>query len=394
MFKHLFTLIWNKKKRNLLMLAEMLISFLVIFALFTLVVFYYTNYRKPLGFEYENVWVVSFSNPPNTNNMDSVKLMYDGLKQSLKSLPETREISFCSGNIPFYNNQWETSARYNGKNVNHVNIYTVDDNYKNLMKLQLLEGRWFERGDEIFKDRPVIINESLKKEFFGNESPIGKYLGDILGGNRTKIIGVVGSVKARGDYTMPGLGMYQQIDTGSYRWLDRMMVKVSPRADAAFEGHLYKTLASVLKNSNIEIEHLVDKRRTINYFTLVPMIVSLIVAIFLIINVALGLFGVLWYNINKRKGEIGIRRAIGASGKSVSVQLVSESMILATLSLIIGTFFAMQFPLLNVFDLPTSVYITAIVLSIIFIYLLVFICSLYPGKQAASIYPAVALHEE
>jgi putative ABC transport system permease protein len=102
----------------------------------------------------------------------------------------------------------------------------------------------------------------------------------------------------------------------------------------------------------------------------------------------------LWYNINKRRGEIGLRRAVGASGRSVSAQLVSESLILATLSLIIGTFFEIQFPLLNVFDLPADVYITAIILSILFIYLLVFICSLYPGKQAAAIYPAVALHEE
>ncbi len=101
-----------------------------------------------------------------------------------------------------------------------------------------------------------------------------------------------------------------------------------------------------------------------------------------------------WYNINKRKGEIGLRRAIGATGNSVSSQLVTESMILATLSLIIGSFFAIQFPLLNVFDLAAHVYITGMLLAIIFVYLLVLVCSLYPGRQAAAIYPAVALHEE
>jgi putative ABC transport system permease protein len=35
-----------------------------------------------------------------------------------------------------------------------------------------------------------------------------------------------------------------------------------------------------------------------------------------------------------------------------------------------------------------------IILSVLFIYGLVLICSLYPGKQAAAIYPAVALHED
>ena len=55
---------------------------------------------------------------------------------------------------------------------------------------------------------------------------------------------------------------------------------------------------------------------------------------------------------------------------------------------------AVQFPLLNVFDLPASIYITALLFAIAFIYILVTLCALYPGKQAASIFPAVALHEE
>ena len=125
-----------------------------------------------------------------------------------------------------------------------------------------------------------------------------------------------------------------------------------------------------------------------------PAIITIVVAGFLIINVALGLFGVLWYNINKRKGEIGLRRAVGATGNAVSNQLVGEALVLSTFALIIGSFFAVQFPLMNVFELPADVYIIAMLFSIAFIYLLVIICALYPGKQAAGIYPAVALHEE
>lgn len=124
------------------------------------------------------------------------------------------------------------------------------------------------------------------------------------------------------------------------------------------------------------------------------MIILMIVAAFLIINVALGLFGVLWYNINLRKSEIGLRRAVGASGNAVSKQLVGEALMLSTFALILGSFFAIQFPLLNVFDLPAGIYIVALLLSIAFIYLLVIVCAFYPGKQAAAIYPAVALHED
>ena len=149
-----------------------------------------------------------------------------------------------------------------------------------------------------------------------------------------------------------------------------------------------------MKNSNVEIVHLTDTRKNINYFALVPMIVLLIVAGFLVINVALGLFGVLWYNINKRRGEIGLRRAVGASGNSVTKQLMGEAIVVATISLTIGSFFAIQFPLLNVFDISSVTYFIALGLSIAFIYLLVLICAFYPGRQAAAIYPAVALHED
>ncbi len=394
MFKHLFTLIWNKKKQNFLLISEMLISFMVVFAVFTLIVYYYNNYKKPMGFDYENVWVVNYNNSLTTTNIDSINLFYESLRQTIKSMPQVQEISFCSDNVVLYQNTWQGGLEYKGKKLDHVNNYRVEDSYKDVLKTTMQEGRWFNKEDAVAKNNPVIINAGLKEVLVGKGSALGILIGANDDKNKMKVIGVVEDLKAKGDYAVAGLAIYNRTDTGSFHWLGKILVKVRPGTDAAFEGRLYKTLANSMKNSNVEIEHLVDKRKSINYFALVPMIVLLIVAFFLIINVALGLFGVLWYNINKRRGEIGLRRALGATGRSVSSQLVTETFILATLSLVLGTFFAIQFPLLNVFDLPSSVYVTAIILAIIFIYLLVFVCSLYPGRQAAAIYPAVALHEE
>jgi len=393
MIKHLFKLIWNKKKQNFLLMSEMLVSFLVIFAVFTLMVYYYNNYKKTMGFDYENLWLINYNNTYQTKSTDSLNVFYENLRQTIKSMPQVKEVSFCSDNVPLSQNQWTGSVHYKNATGDGDN-YIADDNYKNAMNLHLLEGRWFNKGDANAKTQPVIISDALRDKLFGNEEALGKMIGTEDKKFDLRVVGVIQGVKARGDYSPAKPAIYKRTDTGSYHSLGKMMVKVTPDADAAFEGKLYKTLANYMKDSNIEIEHMVNKRKSANLFNLVPMIVTLIVAFFLVINVALGLFGVLWYNINKRRGEIGLRRAIGASGQSVSSQLVSESLILATLSLIIGTFFAIQFPLLNVFDLKAGVYIVAMILAILFIYLLVFICSLYPGKQAAAIYPAVALHED
>ncbi|HLY70330.1 MAG TPA: ABC transporter permease [Puia sp.] len=394
MVKHLFTLIWNKKKQNFLLISEMLVSFLVMFAVFTLLVYYYQNYQRPMGIEYEDVWTVNYNNSFQVDNTDSINQFYGTLVQTIRTMPQVKGISFTSDNIPFTQNQNTGGIMFNNKKIDGVNWYTVDDNYQDVLDMQILEGRWFNKADAVAKDKNIVINSDLKEKLFGKENALGKIIGDGDNKNKMKVIGVVQSVKTKGDYATTETGLYNRTDTSSFRWLGKMLVKVTPGADAAFEGHLYKTLANYMKNSNIEIEHFTNKLKNTNYFYLVPMIILLIVAGFLIVNVALGLFGVLWYNINKRRGEIGLRRAVGASGRSVSAQLVSESLILATLSLIIGTFFAAQFPLLNVFDLPAGVYITANILSVLFIYFLVFICSVYPGSQAAAIYPAVALHEE
>lgn len=401
MFKHLFKLIWNKKKQNFLLMSEILISFLVLFAVFSLVVFYYQNYKKPLGIDYENVWVINYNNSLKTVNSDSLVLFYETLRKTVKSLPEVLEISFSSGNIPFSQNTIQNAISYNGKQVTDINSYQVDDSYKNVLNMEMIKGRWFNKEDDVSNTRSIVINQSLKEILFGDDDAIGKFTGPAMIngikaglGDRQKIIGVVQDMKVKGDYSIAGFAVYNRLDTSAFRWLGNILIRVSPNAGPAFEEQLYKTLAGDMKNSNVEIEHLSNKRESINYFSLVPMIVLLVVAGFLIINVALGLFGVLWYNINKRKGEIGLRRAVGATGKAVSVQLISEAVILATLSLLVGTFFAVQFPLLTVFDLPAEIYIAAIILSILFIYLLVFICSFYPGRQAAGIYPAVALHEE
>jgi putative ABC transport system permease protein len=392
MLKHLFKLIWNKKKQNFLLMTEILVSFMVIFAVFTLIVNYYQNYKQPMGFDYERVWVINYNNRVQIKDRDSLAVYYDNMLRNIQSMPHVQQASFASSNVPFSANTHMNGMDYKKIHVDGVNYYRAGDNYDKVLNMKIIEGRWFGKQNNAGKAKPIVINKSLRAKLFGT----GKALGEVTGEKENKrvVVGVVDDIKAKGDYQQAGIAMYERVDTSSSDGRGRILIKVSPAADAAFESRVYKLLANDPLNSGIEIEHLADKRTSINKNTLIPMIILLIVAFFLIINVALGLFGVLWYNINQRKGEIGLRRAIGASGASVSSQLVSESMILATLSLIIGCFFAIQFPLLKVFDLTASVYVIAMLSSVVFIYLLVLVCSLYPGKQAAAIYPAVALHEE
>ncbi|SHG79968.1 ABC transporter permease [Pedobacter caeni] len=391
MLKHLFKLIWNKKKENFLLISEILISFMVIFAVFTLLVHNYRNYKIPRGFDYEQVWSVSLGELSGSKDKDSVMLMHKNLRNTLKSLPLIKDLTLSSSNVPFSNSMYRTTVSYKGKEA-HTDIFHGEISYEEVLRVQLLSGRWFSEDDNAAAKRNIVINELTQERLFGSGAALGKIIS--MGGEDLKVIGVAKDFKDQGDFKAPTPAIFLRIDTSNIRDASTILIRVGAGADATFEGKVYKLIASTVKSSNLEIKHLSDLRKNKNKETTIPMMIFFIVAGFLIFNVALGIFGVLWYNINKRRGEIGLRRAIGATASSVSGQLVGEAMVLATFSLIIGSFFAIQFPLLNVFDLPASVYLTAQFLATVFIYLLVVVCAFYPGKQAAAIYPAVVLHEE
>ena len=59
MIRHLFKLIWNRKRTNVLMMIEIFVSFLVLFAVVGLGVYMLDNWRRPIGFSIDRVWDVS-----------------------------------------------------------------------------------------------------------------------------------------------------------------------------------------------------------------------------------------------------------------------------------------------------------------------------------------------
>ncbi|WP_285008633.1 ABC transporter permease [Pedobacter faecalis] len=393
MFKHLFKLIWNKRRQNFLFLSEIFVSFLVIFALCSMLVYYLINYSKPPGFEYERVWNVRYSNPFKSENKDSLQVFYENIRRNILAFPQVKEVTFTSANFPYSTSHSTTGITFKGQQISMLNFYQVEDDYQKVLNMQVLEGRWFNKSDASGK-KAIVINSSMRKKLFGEEAAVGKVIGDYDDKNPMRIIGVVADVKADGDFQPAGPGFYNRMDTTAFNWIDHMLIQVNADADAAFESRLSKKLSQLMKNSDLEIQHLTEMRDAKNGNTVMPMIICLMIAGFLIINVALGLFGVLWYSISQRRAEIGLRMAIGASRSAVSKQLVAEALVLTTLSLAVGVFFAIQFPILHVFNVPALVYIIALLTAMAFVYILVFICALYPGRQAAAIQPAVALHEE
>ena len=384
MIKHLFKLIWKKKKSNFLLMLEIFISFLIFFAVWSLGVYFYRNYKQPAGGNIDDVWAIYCQFDSDSMRVQKRELV----SQKLRSFPQVASFAFSNNNVPFSFSSNNSIIKYNGNSA-HSEIMHAEPAMKEVLDLKMNEGRWLSPGDRINKYPAIVINKTLKEMLFGNESAIGKIVGEEEK-NKMQIIGVVENFKYESNYNKVKpclIGLEEE-------WSKVCLVKVKQDADIAFEAKLNKELTGLGTGWSMEVQHMDNMKANKNKLVLIPLLILFIVCSFLIFNVALGLFGVLFQTINRRKGEIGLRRALGATRSNILWQFVDETIVIAVFALLLGLFFTIQFPLLHVFDVENSTYLLAILLSVNSILLLVISCALLPSRQAASILPAIALHEE
>lgn len=388
MIRHLFKLIWNKKGTQSLLIIEIWASFMVLFGVLSLIVYNVNNYLQPIGFEYEHVWNLELANNQDTTEV-AAKLQR--VLQRIRSAREVESASRMSSNTPFSANQMGNSVTYNKVNVG-ADFYYSDGELSKTLGLSLSEGKWYTDADRVSKFTPVVINSIMKEKLFNDENALGKVLVQD-GKNYFKVVGVVDKFKAKGEFMADNPALFQLIAKDD-SWNSNVMIKTRPDTDANFEAKMVRDIAMMLPGWGIEVSYLTESRANRHKLTIVPVIIFLIVSGFLLTNVALGLFGILNLSIARRKNEIGLRRAMGATEGRVTIQFLGEIWVLATLSLTVGLLFAIQFPLMNVFDIASGIYFTAILAAVSIIFLIVTLCAWYPSRQASRIHPALALHEE
>lgn len=388
MIKHLLTLIWNRKKRTVLLLIELVLAFLILFSVFGFVLYNFDNYKTPLGFETENIWMASLRMDQNIDSAQRVETKAL-LLQNLRQIPEISEVAYSNPVAPFSGSTWSTTTDKNGFEM-RVELAAGDISYAKTVGLNIIEGRWFNEEDKIAKYRPIVISKIMRDEYWPDSAVVGRII-HING--EAKIIGVISNFKYHGEFSEEKNIIISRFEEHSDQ-SPTLLIRLKEGYDPSIEKDINNIIAQTTKGWKFSIENMESKRKFLNVDYWVPIIALLSICGFLVFNVALGLFGVLVYNIKKRRGEIGLRRALGANPSSVANQFIFEILFLTTVSIIIALFFAIQFPLMDVFNVEMNVYTRAMLYSALVIYSLVLICTIYPSRQAARVHPANALHEE
>jgi predicted permease len=212
------------------------------------------------------------------------------------------------------------------------------------MGMQLLRGREIEERDTATTQPVAVINEYMAKRYWPSEDPIGKHFAfdnpAKAGADEVKWITVVGVVKnaVRSDWADPPseevfLPYSQNHGVGSYLTL---VVRTSgdPGATAqAIESAIWSVDRDVTISEVQSMEDVVVRANSQARFSAALLAAFAIVALLMS---AVGIYGVMAYAVARRRHEIGVRMALGASRGDVLSGVLRQGMALALAGSVIG----------------------------------------------------------
>lgn len=374
MIRHFLTLVWNKKRQYIPLILQLFIaylatSFLVLFIMNTALYEY-----KTINFDTRNLKAISEQQVQSTSV---------SIRRSALALKEVENLSFTNY-VPYKNTTLPDTIRY-GEQAIKLNKWFADEFLYSTLKLSMREGRWFDTKDKNGMKLSIIINEYLKDQLFNKGTAIGRTVK--MGNNDYTVIGVVK------DLNDPS-NNYGQAFEFNLNNSNSFLIKLRE----PFSKESANTLVSALTDKPTEFTETItpidkyvkefNSRNNLNTFIIFS------VALFIIINVILGLFSLLYQNINRRKPEIGVRKAIGATKRHINNQFLFETILITTIAIVPGIIICYQFMIFRVFDPNDLNCYYSMLIAAFIIYTLVILCTLYPAYLASRIDPANSLHEE
>jgi predicted permease len=211
----------------------------------------------------------------------------------------------------------------------------VSGKYFDVVGIPLLDGRLFDEHDDASVPRRVIISREVAERIFPGVRAVGQSL--TTGGAPREIIGVVGDVALdpqgrTGGYVYHAHRQY----AGDRNWALTQVVRTTGSLDALQES-ARKTIAALdpqlVMFKPISLSDAIGRGEAQRVFTLRLLTTFAAVALAL---AALGLFGVLSYNVRLRSREFGIRMALGADRRSIRRMVLREGLTVTAVGTALG----------------------------------------------------------
>lgn len=357
----------------------------------TLLVINQINYMRTqdLGFEKEQVLIVNASDAPSGARRDV-------LKSQLQSISGVYNVSHTNAlpGRPGWLGQWAYPEKEGGEQVD-TEYMAIDENYLDVLGLQLIAGRNFdpERPSEL--DAGLIINETCVIEMGWNspEEAIGK---EIVSPSQRPAGTVIGVVK---DYH--GLGLQdviwpQAMDYRSFSYGKYFAIRYDTETTYSLTKEIQRAWDDVYGDYELEYFFLDDDfDRQYRKENQLAKVLTIFAIIILIVS-SIGLFGLISFVALSRTKEVGIRKTMGASIGQIILILSKEFMLLVLLGnlLVIPLVWYYGNEWLNDFAFHTTINPMIFIIAIFVTAIIAFITVSIQTYKTAKMNPVNALRYE
>jgi len=340
--------------------------------------------------------------------------------KAFKGFQENRRIQFENEDFEFINANYIGKVEYatpriyrNGlakykKESGNYSIRAVHPDHQYLEKTIMMKGRYLNEADIEERTKNIVIGRLIEKDLFKKENALGKTLD--VDGIAYKIVGVFQD--SGGDNEERILYMsYKTVQLlfGNNEHLDQINISYNMAMDTeqaiAFSEKIeedFKKKFNVAPDDQSAIRVRSFAEDIKETMVILGGIYALIfvVGIGTLISGVIGIGNIMTFSIKERTKELGIRKALGASPRSIIAMVLQESVLITAVAGYLGLILGMLILKLignnleEFFILNPKVDTGVIVVATITLVLSGLLAGYIPARRAAKIKPIIALRDE
>jgi putative ABC transport system permease protein len=329
--------------RNVLVASEVGLSLVLLIGAGLMIRSLWVLHRVNPGLDPHNVLTVRVTLPREKYPKPEQQLaFYTQVAERVRALPGVDSVGTIDS-LPFVNDGSTQPVAIEGRPEiefamqPEVAVRTISPGYVRAMRIRLLSGRDFSDADSLDRPAAILISESMARDFWPNENPIGKRLTlSFFPGKLREVVGVIGDVKFRGLDSRRSLATVYvplaQITFSNQALVVRTAGDPASATSAVTAAVHQMDSDQPVRDVRTMDEILADSLSQQRF----SMLLLASFAGLALVLAAVGIYSVLAYAVRRRQREIGIRMALGAQLGDVLGMVVAEGMRPTLIGLALG----------------------------------------------------------
>jgi putative ABC transport system permease protein len=359
-----------------------------------------------LGFNPDPLLIVEMNGKRSSVAAENRPDLWERMRQAALAVPGVQSAALQSV-TPLTFSGWNTLIENPpglslGENQRLVNVNAVSRDWFATQGISFVAGREFTDQDRKGSPHAIVVNETLVKKYFGGGNAIGKTVREITRpGVAAPDLHIVGIVR-----DSVYLSLKEPIPPTMYQHVPQVEggppapgIDMAVRAAGTSPAMLSRSIADALQRVDKDVTFTFRVyKQAIRVNTVQERMVAMLSGFFgalALLLAALGLYGVMTYAVSRRRTEIGIRMALGASPSAAVRFVLQRAAVLVAIGVVLGaglSIWAARFATPLVFGVPPRDPATlagaAIVLAAIGA-----LAGWLPARRASRIDPAHVLRE-